>query len=68
MLTEGRIGLVYCVVNFSELYRGQPDFRVLVKFLTDRGYHLVTFYRMENKDDGFWSDALFRNDRFFTKS
>ncbi len=65
MMRANRIGLVYCEIIFSELYRDLPDFREVMAHLASRGYRLVTFYRVENMGDGFWSDALFINDLYF---
>jgi FkbM family methyltransferase len=60
LLTEGRIRLVYFEVTFNDLYQGLPSLDELWRFLSDRGYRLVSFYHTRYQDRlASWTDALF---------
>jgi FkbM family methyltransferase len=65
MLTSGSVYLIYMEIIFSEMYKGVPGFDQIFRFLYDRGFRLVTFYRFafQNHRAG-WTDALFASDRF----
>jgi FkbM family methyltransferase len=60
LMTTGRIRLVYFEVTFNDVYRGLPPLDELWRFLSDRGYRLVSFYhtRYQNRLAS-WTDALF---------
>jgi FkbM family methyltransferase len=59
-IRASRIGLIYFEVIFSELYRGLPPFAELFEFLTERGFHLVSFYDFRyEKHLASETDALF---------
>jgi len=63
LLHEHRVALVYCEVEFYELYKGQPLFWELGSFLDRTGYHLYSLYDPHYHKDNprvlSWADALF---------
>jgi FkbM family methyltransferase len=62
------IDLVYCEVEFFELYRNQPIFWEIGAHLQTRGYHLYSLYdRHYHKNNArvlAWADALFISQRW----
>ena len=66
MLQNGKIGLIYFEVNFSELYRGLPSFDEILRFLNENGFVLEALYRLNSIDRNrvVWTDALFVHERF----
>ena len=65
MLREGCVHLVYLEICFADLYKGAGTLDAVYKYLTDRDYRLVSFYRFYYLDGkAAWSDALFVLPRF----
>jgi FkbM family methyltransferase len=62
MFQNHQIEMILIEMNFSELYKGQPTFDELYRFLIDRGFRLVAFYefRYQNNLAG-WTNGLFKN-------
>jgi FkbM family methyltransferase len=60
MLSSGRIGAIYLEITFAKLYQHIPRLDELYAFISDRGFDLVSFYKMHfvNGKAG-WTDALF---------
>jgi FkbM family methyltransferase len=63
-MRANRIGLIYFEVNFAEVYQNSPSFSELYDYLSERGFLLVTFYRMHyrnrhRKPMAAWTDVLF---------
>lgn len=62
LLGSNRISIVYMEVIFSRMYDGIPSFDEVYRFMLDRGFRLVAFYRFYMRDRvADWSDALFVN-------
>jgi FkbM family methyltransferase len=62
MMRDHCIGLVYCEVNFAELYRDAAPFDAIFRFLLDRSFVLVGFYKIHFcQQIAGWTDALFVN-------
>ncbi len=60
LMEQRRIRLVFTEVNFADMYRGQAPFDELFRFLTDRHFALVAFYRFSFPQRlAGWTDALF---------
>jgi FkbM family methyltransferase len=61
VLQEGRVGLVFCEVLFTNLYTGVPPFTRICDFLIERGFSLVSFYSFSYARTGIadWADVLF---------
>lgn len=60
LMTDGRIRLVLFEVTFNDLYQGLPSLDQLWRFLSDRGYRLVSFYHTRYQNGlASWTDALF---------
>jgi FkbM family methyltransferase len=63
LLTDHRVALVYCEVEFYELYKGQPLFWEIGSHLHRKGYHLYGLYDPHYHKDNprvlGWTDALF---------
>jgi FkbM family methyltransferase len=65
MLSNGRIYLILCEIIFSDMYKGLPDLDEIYRYLRDRGFSLVTFYRFEYQNNrAGWTDALFICERY----
>jgi FkbM family methyltransferase len=63
-LREGRIKLVNAEFIFSAMYRDLPSFDDMFRYLTDRGFKLVSIYNFHYHDDyASWADVLFANPR-----
>jgi FkbM family methyltransferase len=45
-LSTGRVGLLYCEINFVPLYDGQAKFQDIFEFLLGCGLHLAGFYEL----------------------
>jgi len=60
------IGMVYCEINFSDLYIGQPRFEEVCSFLRTQGFQLAALYTMHfhSRFVG-WTDALFVNREYY---
>jgi FkbM family methyltransferase len=64
MIRERRIRLVYIELNFAAVYKGLPPVDVVLRHLRERGFDLVSFYKMYHvKNRAGWTDALFISDR-----
>jgi len=63
LLGDQRVALVYCEVEFYELYKDQPLFWDVGSFLHRKGYHLYALYEPHYHKDNprvlCWADALF---------
>jgi FkbM family methyltransferase len=63
MLSEKRINLIYCEVEFITIYESQPLYHHIATFLQNYGYQLFDifdFHHLENKQLA-WADAIFYN-------
>jgi FkbM family methyltransferase len=59
-ITEGRIGVLFCEVIFSDMYKGLPNFSQVFDFLTNHDFLLVSFYDIfHEKRLASWTDGLF---------
>ena len=62
LMHENKIGLVYFEFIFSEQYKGIPSFDEVFRFLKDRNFHLVSFYKPHFQRNLLsWTDVLFVN-------
>ncbi len=60
MLRQGRIGFVLMEIIFCDMYKEQPSLDEIYRFLTERGFSLVSFYEFHYQNDrAGWCDALF---------
>lgn len=60
IMEERRVRLVFCEVNFADMYRGQAPFDELYRYLTEHHFALVSFYRFSYPQRlAGWTDALF---------
>lgn len=61
MLSEHRIGLVFCEVLFKEIFEGQASFNELMDYLEPHGYGLHDLYGHHHGEDGrlIMANALF---------
>jgi hypothetical protein len=60
MLSESRVHLVFCEINFNEAYAELPRLDEIYAALHDRGLRLVSFYNFHYLPDRVsWADALF---------
>jgi hypothetical protein len=61
-MRENRIGLILCEVNFVEFYRQEASFDQIYRFLMDRNFAVVSFYKIfYGKNIAKWTDVLFIN-------
>jgi FkbM family methyltransferase len=60
MIREGRVRLVYIELNFCKMYENLPPVDLILQFMRDHDFELVSFYKMNyvNNRAG-WNDALF---------
>jgi len=59
-IRSSRIGLIYCEIIFSDMYKNRPSFAEIYEFLTSRDFLLVSFYGIAyQKELASWTDALF---------
>ncbi len=42
-----KIRLIYCEMNFVEMYKNMPSFTRIYDFLTDHDFLLVSFYKLQ---------------------
>jgi len=65
LMAGDKIGLIYCELTFSEMYKNLPKFDQIFRYLIDNNFVLVTFYErfFQNEVLG-WTDALFINKNF----
>lgn len=63
LLSEHSIALIYCEVEFYELYEGQPLFWDIGRHLHNLGYHFYSLYGVRHLKTNprvvSWADALF---------
>jgi FkbM family methyltransferase len=65
MMSEHRIKLVYVEIVFAQIYEGQTSAIDILRFMEERGFRLVSFYRFIYLNDvASWSDALFVDPKF----
>jgi FkbM family methyltransferase len=63
--SERRIHLIYLELNFSDMYKGQPQIDEIYRFLHDWGFALVSLYDIFYQNDrAGWADALFVNHNY----
>jgi FkbM family methyltransferase len=64
MLGQGRIGVVFMEITFSEMYKGLPSLGEIYQFMTERGFYLVAFYDFHYQNNRVgWCDAMFASRR-----
>lgn len=61
LLNKEAISLVYCEVNFAEIYKHLPSFEELFRYLAGYGFRLEAFYELHRLKNApvAWTDALF---------
>ena len=60
MIDEGKIGMIYFEITFSDMYKGLPSLTEIYEFLTQNNFHLIAFYDFHyQKRIASWTDALF---------
>jgi FkbM family methyltransferase len=60
MLAEGRVGVVFLEITFSEMYRGLPTLDEIYRFIIERGLPLVAFYDFHYQNNRLgWCDVMF---------
>ena len=65
IISKNGIGLIYLEVIFSKMYENLPSFGDLYNFLTERGYKLVSIYKIDYQDNlASWSDMLFVHESY----
>ncbi|MEP7075252.1 MAG: FkbM family methyltransferase [Acidobacteriota bacterium] len=65
LLANHRIQLILMEITFIEIYDGIPPFDEVFRFLADRNFKLVSFYKFYYKNGlAGWTDALFINPDF----
>lgn len=68
LMDENRIGLVYFEFIFSHMYANLPAFDDVFRYLTDKGFLLVSFYDLHfQKELMSWADAMFINCDYYGK-
>jgi FkbM family methyltransferase len=66
LMAENRIGLIYFELTFSEKYRESPLFYDVLRYLAERNFALVSFYRLRFQNDiASWTDALLINREYY---
>jgi FkbM family methyltransferase len=62
LMRENRIGMIYFEFIFSNLYKDLPSFHEVFRFLSERNFSLVCFYKQYfQKNLISWTDLLFIN-------
>lgn len=63
MLKGSRIDIIFCEVNFIEMYEGSPLYHDLAVFLEEYDYQLHNFYGFYYNDNHqlAWGDAIFKS-------
>ena len=51
IFTNNQIKMVYCEVIFSKMYKKLPSFGGLEKFLVERGFSLVSIYKVQHQNN-----------------
>ena len=60
LVAQHRIGLLFLEITFSKMYDSLPQLDEIYRYLVDRGFSLVTFYRFSYQGGrAGWTDALF---------
>ncbi len=68
LMSENRIALVYFEIIFSDMYKELPLFHDVFRYLWERNFVLVTFYKANfQKELVSWTDALFINRDYYSK-
>lgn len=68
-MRANRIGLIYFEFIFSDMYRGLPLFDEVFRYLTDRGFLLVSIYDIHSQRHlADWADVLFVNREYYRRS
>lgn len=68
LMAENRIGLIYFEFTFSDMYKNSPSFDEVFRFLSERNFVLVAFYKQHFQDELVsWTDALFISREFNRK-
>lgn len=69
LMKQNRIGLVYCEVNFADMYRESAPFHELFRFLVENHFSLVSIYQIiYQRGLAGWTDALFVNHEYYSSS
>lgn len=69
MMRDERIGMVLCEVNFAELYRNAAPLDAIFRFLVDRNFALVSFYKIHFCGNvAGWTDVLFVNKKLIERT
>jgi len=64
-----RIGLIYFEFIFSEMYRNLPRFGEVFRYLTDRGFLLVSIYDIHYRRHlADWANMLFVSREYYRRS
>jgi hypothetical protein len=65
LVAERRIRLVYAELIVSNMYVGLPPFDEVYRYLVDRGFRLVAFYRFGFRGRlASWCDGVFLHNAF----
>ena len=65
LMDENKIALIYFEFIFSDMYQNLPTFDEVFRYLTGKGFDLVTFYESHFQDEVVgWTDCLFINREF----
>ena len=63
MMREGKVGLIFVEITFSEIYAGLPSVDEILHFLFEHGFHLQCFYGFAfHRSLVSWTNALFVHD------
>jgi len=66
---KGGVGIVYCEIIFSDMYKNIPSFGKLYDFLIDRDFRLVSFYDVTyEKGLASWTDGVFVHRAYMNRS
>lgn len=65
IFAENRVQFLLMEVTFNEMYQGLPRFDEIFRFLTERNFKLVSFYKFYYQNElASWTDCLFLNPAF----
>jgi len=68
LMKENRIGLIYFEFTFLEMYKGQPSFYDVFKYLSESNFALVAFYEQHFVGELLgWADVIFINRHYKKK-
>lgn len=69
MIQSNKIGVIYCEINFREIYQDLPTFTEIYDFLKSRDFLLVSFYKFYYINNlAGWTDALFIHKSYLNSS